>query len=310
VKRFASIEKLDTAILYTLELLSSASVLLLAFGLIASMANVLTEGSVLTDNLVMQRVWAWTQCIAIDASVAGTILRTFRYRAEGERVKTWLYGLLSALLLFTAAIVSNIESIQQTLNITLEQAYAHVFLPVEALIWIRSIAIVLLIVAHALRHVQRERTEVKQIAGPTPLAAPVTVTPELLDALQLLLAQHTPTTSAVTPNASPSSEGEQETNQGEQGTNSAQATIGEGETEQAANNYERVKAYMAHYPDAKVRDVADALAISVSTANKWMNRVKGNCERGEQTEIAKQPTNGRVLPLEEPPAQQVRGEGL
>src|SRR2546427_4999493 len=103
MKQFTSIEKLDTGILYLLELASSLSVLLLAFGLIASMANVLTKGSVLTDNLFMQRVWAWTQCIAIDASVAGTIIRTFRYHAEGERIKTWLYGLLSALLLFTCA---------------------------------------------------------------------------------------------------------------------------------------------------------------------------------------------------------------
>ena|SRR5947209_8511514 len=68
-KRFISIEKTDTGILYALELTSSISVLLLAFWLIASMANVLTKGSVLTDNLFMQRVWAWTQCIAIDASI-------------------------------------------------------------------------------------------------------------------------------------------------------------------------------------------------------------------------------------------------
>src|SRR5258705_978336 len=127
MKQFRSIEKIDTAILYTLELTSSISVLLLAFGLIASMANVLTQGSVLTDNLLMQRVWAWTQCIAIDASVAGTIIRTFRYHAEGERVKTWLYGLLSVLLLFTAAIVSNIEAVQQTLSVSLDNAYLHVF---------------------------------------------------------------------------------------------------------------------------------------------------------------------------------------
>jgi len=60
VKQFASIEKLDTAILYVLELASSLSVLLLAFGLIASMANVLTKGGVLTDSLIMQRVWAWS----------------------------------------------------------------------------------------------------------------------------------------------------------------------------------------------------------------------------------------------------------
>jgi len=56
------------------------------------MANMLTKGSVLTDNLIMQRVWALMQCIAIDTSVVETIIRTFRYRAEGEKVKMWLYS--------------------------------------------------------------------------------------------------------------------------------------------------------------------------------------------------------------------------
>src|SRR6266571_5936432 len=154
--KFSTIEKLDTAILYILELASSLSIILLAFGLIASMANVLTKGSVLSNNPTMQEIWAWTQCIAIDASVAGTIIRTFQAYSERQYIKAGLYTFLSVLLLFTAAIVSNIESVQQTLNLTLEAAYLHVFIPVEALIWIRSIAIVLLIVAHAMRHVQVE----------------------------------------------------------------------------------------------------------------------------------------------------------
>lgn len=76
MKQFPSFQKIDTAILYVLELISIISVLLLALGLIALMANVLTKGSVLASNLIMQRIWAWTQCIAIDASVAGAIIRT------------------------------------------------------------------------------------------------------------------------------------------------------------------------------------------------------------------------------------------
>ena len=184
MNQFPSIEKIDKGILYALELASSLSVLLLAFGLIASMANVLTKGSVLTDHVWMQQIWAWTQCIAIDASVAGTIIRTFRYRAEGEKAKMWLYALLSVLLLFTAAIVSNIEAIQQTLNLTLDNSYLHVFVPVEALIWIRSIAIVLLIVAHAMRHIHIEMKEAPQVP-----AAPAVITPELINELRTLLAQ-------------------------------------------------------------------------------------------------------------------------
>jgi hypothetical protein len=190
MRQFTTIEKLDTGILYLLELASSLSVLLLAFGLIASMANVLTKGSVLTDNLFMQRVWAWTQCIAIDASVAGTIIRTFRYSAAGEKVKTWLYSLLSALLLFTAAIVLNIESVQQTLNLTLDAAYIHVFVPVEALIWIRSVAIVLLIVAHATRHVSSQK-QTEDRNAPVPQPVPFVLPPDPVSELRILLAQTT-----------------------------------------------------------------------------------------------------------------------
>ena len=275
MKKFRSIEKLDTAILYALELASSVSVLLLAFGLIASMANVLTEGSVLTNNLIMQRIWAWTQCIAIDASVAGTIIRTFHYCIEGEKVRTALYGLLSLLLLFTAAIVSNIESIQQTLNLALSAAYLHVFVPVEALIWIRSIVIVLLIVAHAMRHVRPARTKI-----PDPAKVQATqnlvLNPELIEALRTLLSQTTITEDPQAVPILPSPEGEREANTRQEGPEGD-------ENEQAANNYERVKAYLATHPDAKVRDVAEALSISVSTANKWMNRVKRKDEQSEQT---------------------------
>jgi len=212
LKQFRSIEQLDTAILYVLELTSSLSVLLLAFGLIASMANVLTKGSVLTDNLFMQRVWAWTQCIAIDASVAGTIIRTFRYYAQGERVKYLLYGFLSVLLFFTAAIVSNIESVQQTLNIALEAAYVHVLVPVEALIWIRSLAIVLLIVAHALRHVQPESEQPAPDAASALPPAPLVLTPELVDALRAALAQVTVAEEPPMQQAILSAQSEQEPN--------------------------------------------------------------------------------------------------
>jgi hypothetical protein len=50
MKRFHTVKKPDAGLVYGLELASSISVLLLAFGLIASMANVLTEGLVLTDH--------------------------------------------------------------------------------------------------------------------------------------------------------------------------------------------------------------------------------------------------------------------
>jgi hypothetical protein len=277
MKHFRSIEKIDTAILYILELTSSISVLLLAFGLIASMANVLTQGSVLTDNLVMQRVWAWTQCIAIDASVAGTILRTFRYHAQGERVKCLLHGSLSVLLLFTAAIVSNIESVRQTLSLTLDAAYGHVFLPVEVLIWVRSLVIVLLIVAHAMRHVQSESAPPTTAQVDVPQPTQLMLTPEVIDALRAALAQVTVSEESLLLEALPSTQSEQKANthmgEGEQKTNiPEQAPAGQGH-EHEMNNFERVKAYLARYPEATDRQIAEALTMSTSTANKWRKRV-------------------------------------
>lgn len=183
MQRFTSIAKIDDGILYVLELASSLSIILLAFGLIASMANVLTKGGVLSDSPFMQAVWAWTQCIAIDASVAGTIIRVFEYKANREYGKMVLYAVLSCFLLFTAAIVSNIESVQQTLNLTLDNAYGHVFIPLEALIWMRSVSIVLLIVCHALRHVQSREQQPQQQQPVLP-----TITPEFINELRVLLA--------------------------------------------------------------------------------------------------------------------------
>lgn len=182
MNQFPSIRKIDQAILYCLEFASSVSILLLAFGLIASMTNVLTKGSVLSENNTMQQIWAWTQTTAIDTSVAGTIIRTYHSLSQKAWAKFILYALLSCLLLFTAAIVSDIESVQQTLNITLDSAYTHVFIPVEALIWVRSFVIVLLIVAHALRHVQTTEEQEKHTEQPVPA-----ITPELLNELKALL---------------------------------------------------------------------------------------------------------------------------
>ena len=272
MKQFTTIEKLDTAILYILELASSLSVLLLAFGLIASMANVLTKGSVLTDHIWMQQICAWTQCIAIDASVAGTIIRTFRYRAEGEKIKTLLYALLSALLLFTAAIVSNIEAIQQTLNLTLDNAYLHVFVPVEVLIWIRSIAIVLLIVAHAMRHVQIDKITPNIIVSVDAITPEPTAQKYELAALTTVCEE---------------SQKKQQTLVLPQAKDDSPALLTTRRTSRAkrkaSSNYERVRAYMDTHQNVSVRDVAKALNIGISTANKWMQKVK-NEQRIKESE--------------------------
>lgn len=241
MKQFQSIEKIDTGILYTLELTSSLSVLLLAFGLIASMANVLTKGSILTSNSLMQELYAWTQCIAIDASIPGVILRTFSYK--NDKVKFWLYVGLSILLLFTAMIVSNIESVQQTLNLTLDASYLHVFVPVEGLIWIRSISIVLLIVCHAIRHVNIQTPTSTSKTSPTVIVEPQNTHVE-----------------------------EAQIRVSEDDVKALPAP----KRGRRTGNLEKVKEYLADHPKAKVKDVASALHISLPTASRYVKLVSND----------------------------------
>ncbi len=243
MKTFPTIQKLDTGILYALELTSSISVLLLAFGLIASMANVLTKGSVLSDSSFMQGVYAWTQCIGIDASIPGTIMRTLHYYHQKEWGRAGVYTLLSVLLLITAMIVSSIESIQQTLNITLSIAYGHVFIPIEGLIWIRSITVVLLVVVHAIRHVQVDTPLPLKpqgaVAQPEPQQRAEEITIEEVASEQKALPA--PMLQKV----------------------------------KAGENKRKVQAYLAQNPQAKAQELVIALSLSLPTVRKYMREVKG-----------------------------------
>jgi hypothetical protein len=144
----------------------------------------------------------------------------------------------------------------------------HVFIPVEVLIWIRSLAIVLLIVAHALRHVQLEPEQPAAAVAAAPEPAPLVLTPELVDSLRTALAQITVSEELELQQALPSPQGERQTSESGHPEKTVQENVGENGDEQGANNYERVKAYLTGHPEAKVWDVAEALAISVSTANK------------------------------------------
>jgi hypothetical protein len=92
--------------------------------------------------------------------------------------------------------------------------------------------------------------------------------------------------------ALPSPQSEQKANtkacEGEQETNTAQQAPTGHNHEQEANNFERVKAYLARHPEATDHRIAEALTMSTSTANKWRKRVKETVEsecREEQTSL-------------------------
>jgi hypothetical protein len=184
MKRFPLIEKIDNGILFTLELISSVSVLFLAVGLIASVANVLTGGEVISSNEVGKQFYAWSQAIGIDASIPGVILRL----AICIKTKDWfrlsIYAILSALVLFTAFNISNVESMSQSLNKPLADSYTNSLVSLDVLVTIRSLTVILLIVSHALKSVHAEPVQAIKVVkakSVQPVSAPAQPVNQIVD---------------------------------------------------------------------------------------------------------------------------------
>lgn len=100
------------------------------------------------------------------------------------------------------------------------------------------------------------------------------LTPELVDELGAVFKYMIVSEELQLPQVLPSPHGEQQANKGERGVNIAvEATVAcdheqvTNESEQQANNYERVKAYLGMHPQMTDPALADALTINISTAN-------------------------------------------
>lgn len=247
MKRFASIDWLDNAILYTLELVASVSVLFLAVGLIASVANVLTGGEVISSSEVGKQFYAWSQAIGIDASIPGVILRLVVYAKQKEYFRCGVYTVLSLLVLFTAFNISNVESMTQTLNTPLADGYSHSLVSLDVLVTIRSLTVILLIVSHALKHLHHEPTL------PVKVSKQKSIQPTQLSVQpvqSVVKEEHTPKES-------------------HKGTNFSEAS-----PTPINKNLDRVKKYLADHPNASAREVGRALGLSATSAAKWVKRLK------------------------------------
>jgi len=125
----------------------------------------------------------------------------------------------------------------------LNSAYSHVFVPIEALIWVRSIAVVLLVVVHAIRHVQ--------VDTPTPLRPQgAGVQSELQESLEEVTIEEITSEQKALP--APMLQ-----------------------KLKAEENKRKVQAYLMDHPQAKAQELVIALSLSLPTVRKYMKEVKG-----------------------------------
>lgn len=137
---FSTLVKLAKGIRYIQEALAILSGFLLMIGLVFSMSNILTD-SLLNSIPGAQVVWAVSQAIAVDAN----LLLTWARAAKAFREKQWgafaFLAFIGTVLLIVAAAVTDLESTQQALRISLAQA-AQVFgLSIQSIIHIRSVVV-------------------------------------------------------------------------------------------------------------------------------------------------------------------------
>ncbi len=52
--------------------------------------------------------------------------------------------------------------------------------------------------------------------------------------------------------------------------------------QQHVDNYERVQSYLADHPKATLHEIAGALTISVTTANKWRGKLRAESNQGRR----------------------------
>jgi len=97
--------------------------------------------------------------------------------------------------------------------------------------------------------------------------APFVITPELIETLRSLLSQSQTT---VTEEAE-----------------EKPLLLTDGQEETNTDNGQRVRAYLAEHPKATLREIADTLTISVTTANKWRTRIQGEGKQKKKIRAVK-----------------------
>ena len=152
---------LNKAIDYTQAIIARLSGLLLMLGLVAAMANLLTDGNVLDHSGFLQQGWAWVQAIAVDANLWLLCVRSVNAIREKNKFKSVVYVGVSLLLVFVAIDVTALESLKQALNTSLGVAASYTYIPIPYLTIVRSFVVVALVFVSGLEVMNHQTKQVE-----------------------------------------------------------------------------------------------------------------------------------------------------
>lgn len=248
-KNFRSLDTLGNAIGYLQTGIAKISGLLLMLGLVTASANLLMKDALFGHLPWLQDAWAIDQALAVDANVVLVFSMLFSAVATRDWVKVTVYSIIGGMLLFVSAIIMDMESVRQALNITLEQAAIQVHVSVGFLTQLRSWVVVLLVAMSGMDGINVLTSAVTpapaQEETPKPVEAPVS-------------------------SGSP-----------------APRKTRKPKTNGEAQRYQEYRDFMLTHPGTSAPKAAAALHISESTVNRYRKKEKavGNGFPGNDTAL-------------------------
>jgi uncharacterized membrane protein len=104
-KAFTSLDWYDGTIEFLFRFVAKTSEPLLAAGIVYSAADVLSKGHLGSTNATMDNLWAISQALAIESSGGVVLVYGLESFKARDRVKAWMYLILSALLALTGGVM-------------------------------------------------------------------------------------------------------------------------------------------------------------------------------------------------------------
>lgn len=255
LESFVSLHWYDSFVDLLFRFVAKTAEPLLAVGIVYSAADVLSKGELGGMSPMLLIGWAITQSVAIEASGGVVLVYGLESLKEGDRVKGWAYLALAGLLSLTGAIMLFMQLAGWE-----QQGNTLFMLCLFGLRCVVSIGYISLCRTKRIRFTGFSKQTVASSANiPLTLEDIRTVVSEIVQAQliatqPLQIAEHAEIAQDVQPERVIQLRKKAKV-----------ATEG---------SFERVKKYLHDNPNAKVREVGDALQMSPSSAHTWMKKVK------------------------------------
>jgi hypothetical protein len=182
---FVSLTWYDQAIEFLFRFVAKTSEPLLALGIVISAVDFLTKGALLTNDQSLTMAWAWTQAVAIEASSGVVFVYALQSFKGKDKVKGWLYLILSVLLAITGGAMLLLQLVANLTSIGESALPGYLVIGLVVLRVVVSIGYVYMCRAKHIRFTDLE--EVKRTVSPeTPGETPPAISDETV---QLILSK-------------------------------------------------------------------------------------------------------------------------